>query len=396
MHQEPLSSEPEERSLSPRRVNPCLRALQRTIFPLLAVGFAAAVSAGCGSDSVAYIMYPVEDDGGVDSASGSSGGDDTSSSSGVSSSSGGSGSGSSSSGGPSTSSGGDAGPCDLTGYWIAVQHSVVNALMFKEIGIVDYYYDLTQTGTTVKVNHGLHCGFTVVKSPDNLAGGGDSVSLPSAGPALIARQDEGMAYGSQPARTGTMTMTSSGCQFHLNKYYTIRGATLGYFDDPSKAMSATMSVASGCGANFSSCTTPGSEDWDNDGNPGITLSVAGTATGNIYASERDFSEFYGTVPLGASRFEVGVVDTSGQPAVGPEQYALGYGGGCTTICSTGSANDSCPASGCAAEYFVDFVRLDSPPGSSNTDICAYVVKNAPTLAPRAVDPHDVPTEPKYQ
>jgi hypothetical protein len=277
-----------------------------------------------------------------------------------------------------------------------VTHSVVSALSFKEVSATYYYYDLTQTGTAVTVNHGLHCGLSVLKSPSNAFGGGDSVSFPSAGPALISRQDEGQMYGSQPARTGTMTPTSSGCQFHLNKYFIVRGATLAYFDDPSKMMSASLSVASGCGAQFANCTTPGSEDWDNDGNPGITLSVAGTANGNIYAAQRDFSEFYGTLPLGASKFEVGLVDMSGQPAVGPEQYALGYGGGCTSICSTGSANDACPKSGCTSEYFVDFVRLDSPPGSSNTDICAYVVKNAPTLAPRAVDPNPVPSEPKYQ
>jgi hypothetical protein len=284
----------------------------------------------------------------------------------------------------------------MTGHWIAVTHSVANALNFKETDSVYFYFDLTQTGTTVKVNHGLHCALTVLKDPKNALGGGASVSFPSAGPALIARQDEGVAYGSQPARTGSMTMTASGCQFHMNKYYTVRGATLAYFDDPSKTMSTTMPAASGCGANFANCTTPGSEDWDNDGNPGITLSVAGTANGNIYAAQRDFTEFTGTVPLGASRFEVGLLDASGKPASNPEQYALGYGGGCTDICSMGAANDACPASGCASEFFVDFVRLDSPPGSSNTDICAYVLKNAPSLAPRATDPNDVPSEPKYQ
>ena len=378
----------------------------RTTLPILAMGI-AAVSAGCGSDSVGYIVYPLDDYPGGSLDGGSTGGDDASSSGGTSSGGSGSGSsgsgsgasgsggGSSSSGGPSTSSGGgDAGPCDMTGYWFAAQHSVANALSFKEIAVVYYYFDLTQTGTTVKVNHGLHCGLSVLKSPNNLAGGGDTVSLDAA--ALLSRQDEGQTYGSQAGRTGTMTKTSSGCQFHLNKYYTVRGATVGYFDDPSKMMSASMPVASGCGANFANCTTPGSEDWDNDGNPGITLSVAWTANGNIYAAQRDFSEFYGTVALGASKFEVGLVDPSGQVAVGPEQYALGYGGGCTNICSTTSANDACPSSGCASEYFVDFVRLDSPPGSSNTDICAYVFKNAPTLAPRALDANDVPTEPKYQ
>src|ERR1019366_2602903 len=191
----------EETSMSPLSL--------RTILPILAMGI-AAVSAGCGSDSVASIVYPLEDDAGGSPESGSTGGDATSSSGGTSSGgsgsgSSGSGSGSSSSGGVGTSSGGgDAGPCDMTGYWMAVQHSVANALSFKEIGVVYYYYDLTQTGTTVKVNHGLHCGLTVLKSPNNLAGGGDSVSLPSAGPALISRQDEGKMYGSQAARTGTM------------------------------------------------------------------------------------------------------------------------------------------------------------------------------------------------
>jgi hypothetical protein len=193
-----------------------------------------------------------------------------------------------------------------------------------------------------------------------------------------------------------MTKTSGGCQFHLNKYYIVRGATIPYYLDPTNAMSTSMPVASGCGSGFSNCTTPGSEDWDNDGNPGLTLDVSGTATGNIYAAQRDFSEYYGTVPLGATKFEVGIVDPStGAPATGPEQYALGYGNGCTGICGLGSMVDTCPSSGCAAEFFVDWVKLDSAPASTNAGLCSYVVNNAVSVAPRAMDPNSVPTEAKY-
>lgn len=379
----------------------------RTFLPILALGIAGA-SAACGSDSVAYIVYPGDDGGG---GSGSGSGSSSGSSSGTASGSGSGGSTGSSSGSSSGSSGGAAsgsgsggssagggGPatCDVSGYWIAVQHSVAVSDGFKETAHTYFYYDLSQNGNTVTVNHGLHCGLGVVKDPANLLGGGDSVSLPSASPAILARQDEGQAYGSQPARTGTMTMTSSGCQFHLNKYYIVRGATLPYYLNPSNTMSTSMPVATGCGANFSSCQTPGSEDWDNDGNPGITLSVSGTATGNIYAAQRDVSEYFGVVPPGATKFEVGVVDSSGQPAVAPEQYALGYGDGCSAICGLSSMLDTCPSTGCASEYFVDWVKVDSPPASTNAGICTYVLDNAQTLAPRAMDANSVPTEPQYQ
>jgi hypothetical protein len=284
----------------------------------------------------------------------------------------------------------------MTGSWLAVQHTVADADSFKEITHVFLYYELSQSGDTVTVTHGLHCGLTVSKDPANLLGGGDDSSFPLAGPALLARQDEGQTYGSQPARTGTMTMTSSGCQFHLAKYYVVRGATLAYYVNPNNTMSMSMMPATNCGTNWSNCQTPGSEDWDNDGNPGVTLSVSGSATGNIYAAQRDFSEYYGSVSVGATKFEVGVVDTSGNPAVGPEQYTFGYGDGCSSLCASGSSMvDTCPSSGCAAEFFVDWVKLDPPPTGSNTDICNYVVNNVQMLAPRATDPGSVPTEPAY-
>jgi hypothetical protein len=375
----------------------------RTFLPMLALGIPGA-SAACGSDTVAYIQYPDDqaiDDAGGGSGSGSSsglsGGSDSSSGT-VSDSSSGTVSGSSSGGTSSTSSGSSGGPatCDVSGYWLVVQHAVAVADGFKEVSHYYLYYDLSQNGTTVTVNHGLHCGVTVAADPANPLGGGDTVTFPLAGPALLARQDEGQAYGSVPPRTGTMTTTSTGCQFHLEKYYIVRGATIPYFLDPSTTMSTSMPVASGCGSNFANCTSPGSEDWDNDGNPGVTLSVSGTATGDIYAAQRDFSEYYGAVPPGATKFEVGIVDTSGAPAVGPEQYALGYGNGCSPICGLSSMVDTCPSSGCAAEFFVDWVKLDSPPASTNSGICTYVTNNAKTVAPRATDPSSVPTEPKYQ
>jgi hypothetical protein len=396
--------------LSSRTFSPML-ALGLAGVPMLALGLAGA-SAACGSDVVESTGYPIDqgDDGGGSSGSnggGSSSGTQTGSSSGTQtgSSSGtqtGSSSGtqtgsSSSTSGSGSGSSGAAATCNVSGDWLVVQHTVAVSDGFKEVSHFYYYYNLSQTGSTVTVVHGLHCGISVVADPANPLGGGDTVTVSSAtSAALLARQDEGQAYGSVPARTGTMTMTSGGCQFHLNKYYIVRGATIPYYLDPSNAMSDSMPVASGCGSSFSGCTTPGSEDWDNDGNPGITLNVSGTATGNIYAAQRDFSEYYGTVPLGATKFEVGIVDpTTGDPAVGPEQYALGYGNGCSGICGLSSMVDTCPSSGCAAEFFVDWVKLDSAPASTNAGLCSYVISNAASVAPRATDPSSVPTEAKY-
>jgi hypothetical protein len=285
----------------------------------------------------------------------------------------------------------------MTGYWLAVTHIVATAIGFNEISHFFFYYDLTQTGENIKVNHGYHCGIQVVKDPNNPGGMGDTVTTPKAGPSLLSRQDEGVAYGSNPARTGTMGVSGNSCKFHFDKYYTVRGATLAYYMNPNNSMTNlgtntdnSATEAMGCGANFSNCTTPGWEDWDGDGNPGITLAVAGTATGQIFAAQRDFSEFNGTVPMNANKFEVGIVDSGGHPSCGPEQYALSYGGGCNAICNTGATLASCPSSGCAAEFFVDWVRLDSPPGADPTAICAYVANNAATMVPRAMSANSVP------
>jgi hypothetical protein len=159
-------------------------------------------------------------------------------------------------------------------------------------------------------------------------------------------------------------------------------------------MSVDMPVASG--------SSPGSEDWDNDGHAGVTMTVTGIANGDIYAAQRDFSEYNGTVPQNAKHFEIPIVDSNGKPGLGPEQYALNptpFGNGCSGLCTLSSTVDQCPAAsagGCAAEFFADWVRLDSPPGADNASICKAVVSMAPTVAPRAVDVHPAPTGAKYQ
>jgi hypothetical protein len=288
----------------------------------------------------------------------------------------------------------------MTGYWAVYQHTIADADGIQEAGFLFLYYDLTQTGTAIKVNHGLHCGIKVGVPTTGINSLGDAVTFPSAGPALLARQDEGQTYGSQGPRAGSMKPSGSSCVFQWNKYYTVRGATVSVYVDPSKTMSVNLPVASGCGSNWANCTTPGSEDWDNDNFAGVTLQVSGSvASGQIYAAQRDFNEFNGTVPMNATKFEVGAVDTSGKIGVGPEQYALEpmpASSSCGSLCTMSSSPDACPSQGCAAEYFGDWVRLPSPPGNDNTAICNSVVSMAATAAPRAMDPNPVPTEAKYQ
>jgi hypothetical protein len=245
-----------------------------------------------------------------------------------------------------------SGPCDLTGRWLVTSREVATAIGAVEAAHTWRYYEIAQTGAALKVTKGLNCGANV----RGVSAVAANVDYPKSWPGM-------QEYGTDTGRTGTSAKTASGCEVSFAKVYQVIGATNPYYDDPSTTMPTVSQQAS--------MGNPGWEDWDNDGNPGITMNVTGLATGQLYLATRAYTQWTGTVALSAATFDLNDDwDT--------EQDVLGYNGSELLTMATSGVRDT------TAMQFTEFARLGSAQATGDDDaICAAVRTLAPTLTPDA-------------
>lgn len=159
-------------------------------------------------------------------------------------------------------------------------------------------------------------------------------------------------------RKGTSVAAADGCKIDLQKWYTVRGATLPYYLDPNNPLpTADDQAASG---------KPGWEDWDGDGHPGITGMLSGVVSGKIFVAPRMWTQVSGTAPDVRSVIklplqwnqEPNVMSYDGTPLLGSE---------------AARAAD-------ASLHFVQFARLDATQAAGDdAAICKSVVALAPML-----------------
>jgi hypothetical protein len=244
--------------------------------------------------------------------------------------------------------------CDMNGRWLVAQRVLADAIGQKQASHNWFYYEIRQTGDRVTVTKGLHCGYEVVPVTSLAA----NVDSQGAWPGILT-------HDSDTGRQGTMSVTPSGCRLAIEKRYTVRGATVAFYSDPHQTMPTASQQAAG--------NTPGWEDWDMDGHPGITLVISegGSNLGDLYCAQRDWNEFDGPVPYGATNFSVPVT-------WGSEQDALGYSGSSLVTQPASPDTD-------AAQHYAWFARL-GPAQATGDDatICAAVRSLVPTLTPGAV------------
>ncbi|MET0386390.1 MAG: hypothetical protein ABW321_10550 [Polyangiales bacterium] len=213
------------------------------------------------------------------------------------------------------------------------------------------YYEISQQGDTITVNKGLQCG-------DDAIGVGDfavTADFKASWPSVVSRS-------SFQGRAGRSAAVSGGCQVELEKWYTVRGATIPHYQDPAVPMPSAEEMASG--------STPGWEDWDEDGNPGITGMVSGVVTGKIFVAPRQWTALAGLVPDVSTLFklpldwnqEANVMAYDGTPLLGSE---------------AARAADK-------TLHFAEFARLaeDQATGDDQA-ICSALVALAPMLTPAA-------------
>lgn len=249
-----------------------------------------------------------------------------------------------------------AGDCNLEGRWLVAQRVLATAIGQDQAAHNWFYYEIRQgSGGALTVAKGLHCGFEVVKKTGLAA----SVDSSQAWPAFLA-------HNSSAGRKGTFVKEGAGCHLKLDKEYVVRGATVPHYLDP--AVKLPDKAAKADGAN------PGWEDWDGDGNPGISLKVTSTlASGTLYACQRDWTVYDGAV-TGGPKFKVSIT-------FGSEQIPLGRSEG-----SASALESSSSPSSAAAQHYAWFHRLDAGQAvGTDAEICAAIRTLKNQLVPEAND-----------
>jgi hypothetical protein len=244
--------------------------------------------------------------------------------------------------------------CDLNGRWLVAQRVLAAALGQEQTSHNWFYYEIRHEGPDVVVTKGLHCGFEVVKRSTLAA----SVDSSGAWPAFLR-------HNSSTGRRGTFVAEGGGCRLRLEREYVVRGATVAHYSNPANALPTRAQKAEG--------QAPGWEDWDADGNPGISLVVSSAlASGTVYTCQRDWTEYDGPTTAGP-RLKVPL-----RYAV--EQVALGRAAGAPQIIESTAAPSSDPA-----QHFAWFHRLGAGEAATGSDaeICAAVRSLAPRVVPEA-------------
>jgi hypothetical protein len=253
---------------------------------------------------------------------------------------------------PDNSGTAGGGKCDMTGRWLRTTHVITESMGQQQIVFEWMYYEIKQSGNTFKVTKGLLCGDL-----------GWGLGL------FPVTCDFSKAYNANTkhlrldGRTGTSVPTSDGrCKVQFNRAVTVRGATVPYYLDISNPLPTLEQKATG--------GTPGWEDWDGDGNPGVTGNLSGTVTGQLYLTPRRWDMLGGTVPDVSSKITL-------REKWGNEAGLVSYNG------SEMLASDSAVAAD-PTLHFVQLARLASNQATGDDlAICAAVRKLAPSLTPEA-------------
>jgi hypothetical protein len=255
-----------------------------------------------------------------------------------------------------------AAECTVRGRWLVTQRNGVSVPSPRVDQALHswFYYELEQSGPDLRVTKGLDCGYRLAPLPPppapTLAGSGDA----SGAWAGILQRD------THTGRTGRITVDGSECLLHLDTEYTIRGATASYYSDPARPLPAS-------GLPAATATSPGWEDWDADGKPGITIRVDSVLVrGAVHIAGRESSVYDGRVPAGADTFKVPVRWTS-------EQVTLSTDPPNDAFLATTSSVNADPNS-----HYAYFLALGAAQGlGTDAEICEEMRTLASTLPAEA-------------
>lgn len=240
--------------------------------------------------------------------------------------------------------------CDLTGTWLVTEKSVLNAMGAKQEVTLWRLLELAQDGDEVMVEKSLLCGDTVQGLAPVI------ITMDSSKTWDALRQNVSM-----DGRRGTSRADGDGCSVSFERIVEVRGATTLAYRNLDVPLPAPGEPARG--------SEPGWEDWDGDGNPGLSVRISGTLSGTLYMASRTWHEWSGRVDPRAGTFKLPMIWQQ-------ERSPLGYAGS-PLLTLEGGAPDPNPAL-----HFAQFAYVSADVlGDSDEARCARVRDLAPTLTP---------------
>ncbi len=170
--------------------------------------------------------------------------------------------------------------CDLNGVWAARQVAVSTALgIAPQYASSWYYYEFAQDGEDVVVKKHFDCGVHVK----------GSVTVVTSRATTEALMKRNLQAG---RRKGTMKKVNGKCEFHLERFWSIRGANEAKYRPTGAATSEAISALKVSNPLPTKNNTDGAEDWENDGQLGVAWQVTGIASGTRNSVQRDWTEWF--------------------------------------------------------------------------------------------------------
>lgn len=242
--------------------------------------------------------------------------------------------------------------CNLSGRWIMTEHLYLNVLGAHQVEVDWFYVELAQQGDQLTMTTAINCGGTIAGLSPVVVQLDDSASWPAY-----------MAQVRYDGRKGSSSDDGDGCRVTFDEMVLVRGATVSTYRDLSVPLPNVGQPATGA-------ATPGWEDWDDDGHPGITSRVSGAMHGLLYLTSRTWSQYAGTSPRDATSFTL-------SNDWGQERVTLDYMGGPLLVYQSSRDPNE-------AEQFVEFARL-TPSQATGDDAskCQAIRGLAATLTPHA-------------
>ncbi len=203
--------------------------------------------------------------------------------------------------------------CDLSGTWIMRQITFSDADNGLNTASAWFFYEVQQTGKDLVVAEGLNCGVEVS------GGSGLSRVVVSMTPDTVRGMIDRLGGTGRAGRYESDG--AGGCTLSFEDMAFVRGATIEFYGelkpgyetmDPTTeqlfvhelpAPGSDEAVYDGGGT----LVSPGWEDWEPDGNPGVRFVVdVFLFGGSRHSVQRELISYGGTTPADATEFTVGV------------------------------------------------------------------------------------------
>jgi hypothetical protein len=168
------------------------------------------------------------------------------------------------------------GDCAMAGLWAVRQTTHVHALV-DTTAANWYFIELAQDGDAIEVVDHFDCGYGSVST------GGTGITSPATDVALATRN-------LQKGRRGTVARSGAYCDFKLDRFWVVRGASEQSYLPAERNDPRTLEEIQDAMPLPTPADPSGQEDWDGDGQPGVTFLIGSSDA--RYSVSREWNEWF--------------------------------------------------------------------------------------------------------